>query len=316
MAIRNVTVFGGSGFLGRYVVKRLAARGMRVRVAVRDPERAAFVKPMGDVGQVAPVQANIRDQASVARAVDGADAVINCVGILYERGRQRFAAVHADGAGRIAAAAAAAGVGRLLHVSAIGADVDATARYARSKGEGEQAVRDAFAGATIVRPSIMFGPEDDFFNRFALLAQFLPALPLIGGGKTKFQPVYVGDVATAIEGMLDDSGTGGKTYELGGPRVYTFEELLRLLLQQIGRRCLLLPVPFGVVKFQAAFLQMLPVPPLTMDQVELLKSDNVVSEGAEGLDTLGLRATPLEGILPTYIYRYRRGGKLTPSRLG
>lgn len=316
MTLANVTVFGGSGFIGRYLVKRLAARGLRVRAAVRDPEAAAFLKPMGDVGQVVPVATNIRNAASVARAVDGADAVVNCVGILFEKGRQSFAAVHGAGAARIAEAAAAAGVERLVQVSAIGADADSTAAYARSKAAGEAAVLKAFPTATVLRPSVVFGPEDDFFNRFGMLATVLPGLPLIGGGETRFQPVYVGDVADAIMAVLDDGDTAGKTYELGGPRVYSFKELMQLVLEQTGRRRLLLPLPFAVAKVQAAFMQLLPTPPLTMDQVELLKSDNVVADGAAGLRDLGITPTSVDAVVPSYLFRYRRGGKLAPSRFG
>ena len=316
MTLANVTVFGGSGFIGRYLVKRLAARGARVRVAVRDPEAAAFLKPMGDVGQVAPVATNIRNAASVARAVDGADAVVNCVGILFERGRQRFDAVHGAGAARIAEVAAAAGVERLVQVSAIGADLESSSAYARSKAAGEAAVLDAFPSASVLRPSVVFGPEDDFFNRFGALATILPALPLIGGGETRFQPVYVGDVADAIVAVLDSAEAAGKTYELGGPRVYTFKELMQVVLEQTGRRRLLLPLPFGLAKFEAAFLQLLPTPPLTMDQVELLKSDNVVSADTPGLGDLGITPTSVDAIVPSYLFRYRRGGRLVPSRLG
>ncbi len=316
MTLANVTVFGGSGFIGRYLVKRLAARGARVRVAVRDPEAAAFLKPMGDVGQVVPVATNIRNAPSVARAVDGADAVVNCVGILFERGRQRFDAVHGAGPARIAEAAAAAGVGRLVQVSAIGADLESASAYARSKAAGEAAVREAFPSATVLRPSVVFGPEDDFFNRFAALATFLPALPLIGGGETRFQPVYVGDVADAIVAALDRAEAAGGTYELGGPRIYSFRELMQVVLAQTGRRRLLLPLPFGLAKAEAALLQLLPTPPLTMDQVELLKSDNVVSDGAPGLGDLDVAPTSVDAIVPGYLFRYRRGGKLVPSRFG
>ncbi|MBM3489019.1 MAG: complex I NDUFA9 subunit family protein [Alphaproteobacteria bacterium] len=310
MRIDNVTVFGGSGFLGRHLVRRLAQAGARVRVAVRDPEAAAFLKPMGDVGQVMPMAANLRHEASVRQAVAGADAVVNLVGILYQRGGQRFAAVHAQGARRVAAAAKAAGVRRLVHVSAIGADLASSAEYARSKALGELAVTEAFADASIVRPSLVFGPEDDFFNRFAALARLLPALPLLGGGTTRFQPVYVGDVAEAIHVILRRPETAGQIYELGGPRSYSFKELLQYVLKETGRNRLLLPLPFGLAKFQAAFLQLLPVPPLTPDQVELLRQDNVVSPGRPGLADLGIAPTPLEVIVPSYLFRFRRHGQL------
>ncbi|TDQ82123.1 NADH dehydrogenase [Dongia mobilis] len=308
MARGLVTVFGGSGFIGRYVVRNLARAGWQVRVAVRRPDEALFLKTAGDVGQVTPFAANIRDDASVRAAVSGADAVINLVGILYEGGRQKFAAVQAEGAARVAAAAKAAGARRLIQVSAIGADSQSDSHYARSKALGEQGVINAFPGATILRPSIVFGPEDDFFNRFAKMAMISPALPLIGGGHTKFQPVYVGDVAAAVLRVLEDPATAGKTYELGGPKVYSFRELLKLMLAEIGRCRLLIPAPFALATLKASVLQLLPVPPLTVDQVRLLKHDNVVSPQALTLKDLGIAATPVETVLPSYLDRYRPRG--------
>jgi NADH dehydrogenase len=308
-----VTVFGGAGFLGRYVVRALARRGARVRVACRRPDRALRCKPMGDVGQIAPVAANIRDEVSVAAAVAGADAVVNLVGILYQRGRQTFDAVHRDGAARVARAAAEAGVRSLVHVSAIGASREAGADYARSKGMGEDAVRQAFPEAAILRPSILFGPEDEFFNRFAALARLSPALPLIGGGQTRFQPVYVCDVAAAVAAALAEPGAKGRVYELGGPGIYSFRELMERLLSEIGRRRRLVPVPFWLATAQAWFLEWLPSPPLTRDQVRLLRHDNVVSPGAAGLADLGVTATALDVILPTYLARHRRGGRRRSS---
>ncbi|MDP6704929.1 MAG: complex I NDUFA9 subunit family protein [Alphaproteobacteria bacterium] len=309
MALRNVTVFGGSGFLGRHLVRRLAQTGARIRVAVRDPEAAAFLKPMGDVGQIVSMLANVRNQASVARAVEGAEAVLNLVGILSQWGGQRFDAVQGEGAGNVAAASAAAGVGRLVHVSAIGADADATSAYARSKAVGEVAVAEAFPGATIVRPSVIFGPEDSFFNLFGALLPFTPVLPLIGGGQTRFQPVYVGDVAEAMQRILERPESAGQTFELGGPRVYTFEELMRLILEVTGRRRFLVPVPFAVAKFEATFLQLWPEPILTRDQVELLRHDNVAAEGAPGFEALDIAPHAAEAMLESYMYRYRRAGK-------
>ncbi len=307
-----VTVFGGAGFVGRYVVKRLAEAGARICVAGRDPERGLFLKPMGDVGQIVLTQANLRDDASVAAAIEGAEAVVNMVGLLFERGRQTFAAVHARGAERVAAAAQAAGVKRLVHVSAIGADPASPSAYARTKGAGEAAVRRAFEGASVIRPSIVFGPEDDFFNRFAALAQLSPVLPLIDGGHTRFQPVYVGDVAAAVLRILERPETAGRTFELGGPRVYSFRELMALVLSETGRRRLLVPVPAVLASFEAWFLEFLPKPPLTRDQVRLLASDNVVGQSGEAgvgtLEELGLHPTPVETILPSYMARYRRGG--------
>ncbi len=310
MSTPTATVFGGSGFVGRYTVGELVRRGYRVRVAVRRPDRALFLKPMGDVGQVTPMAANIRDDASVAAAVEGADAAINLVGVLYESGPQRFHAVHAEGAGRIARAAAAAGVGRMVHVSAIGAAPDSPAGYARSKAAGEEAVRDAFPDAVVVRPSIVFGIEDDFLNRFAWIARLAPAIPLIGGGGTRFQPVYVGDVGAGVARIVEDPGISGRTYEFGGPEVFSFKELMEAMLRHIGRRRLLLPVPGFLAMLPAGLMELSPFPPmLTRDQVRMLERDNVASADAPGLADLGLDPTPLEAVAPGYLARYRRGGR-------
>ncbi len=309
MATRIVTVFGGSGFIGRYVVKRLAQRGWAVRVAVRRPSRAAFLQPVGDVGQITPLRAPLQDKGAVRDVLEGAEAAINLVGVLFERGKQRCEAEHLERARGVAAAAAAAGVKHLVQISAIGAEETADAKYARSKGAAERAVREAFPAAVVLRPSIVFGPEDEFFNLFASMAQLAPALPLIGGGRTRFQPVYVGDVADAVVRVLTDPACAGKTYELGGPRVYSFRELLELMLRQIGRRRLLLPLPFWVATLEAAVLERLPAPLLTRDQVKLLRRDNVVSEGALTLADLGIRPTAAEVILPTYLDRFRKGGR-------
>ena len=313
-----VTVFGGSGFLGRHLVQRRAATGARVTVAVRNPESALFLKPMGDVGQITPVGADVRDGPAVAAAVQGADWVVNLVGILYETRRQSFSAIHAQGAERIAKAAKAAGAKRLVQVSAIGANRHSSAAYARSKAAGEAAVAAAYPAATILRPSIIFGPEDDFFNRFAAMARVSVALPLFGGGETRFQPVYVGDVAAAVVKALTDEGTAGTTYELGGPRVYSFRQLMTLMLAEIGRKRILLPLPFFVADAMGAVLQSLPLPfgmapPLTGDQAKLLRYDNVVSADAPGLADLGIAPTACEIILPTYLDRFRRHGRFEAS---
>ncbi|MEX0839848.1 MAG: complex I NDUFA9 subunit family protein [Parvibaculum sp.] len=309
----TITVFGGSGFLGRHTVQALARRGYRVRVAVRRPNDAQFLRPMGVVGQVEPVQANIRDDASVAAAVAGADAVVNLVGILYESGRQKFAAVQADGATRVARAAAAAGVSAFVHVSAIGADSESPSAYARSKAEGEAGVRAAIPGAVILRPSIVFGPEDEFFNRFAALARLSPLLPLIGGGHTRFQPVYVKNVAEAIASAVTHMNMAGLTYELGGPEVLTFRELMERMLHEIARKRLLLTIPFALARLQAVFLQLLPRPLLTVDQVRQLAVDNVVSDAAKAegrtLEGLGVAPTALASVLPSYLHRFRRTGQ-------
>ncbi|HEY9568193.1 MAG TPA: complex I NDUFA9 subunit family protein [Thalassobaculum sp.] len=308
------TVFGASGFIGRNIVRELAARGLRVNAVCRDAEHAKFLKPMGNVGQVTPMRADVTDAAAVARAVRGAAVVVNLVGILYQSGRNTFEAVQATAPGTIAKAAAAAGATAMVHVSAIGADPDSRSVYARSKAAGEAAVRAAFPAATVLRPSIVFGPDDSFFNRFAAMALIMPVLPLIGGGLTKFQPVYVDDVADAALAALEQGGASGVTYELGGPSVYTFRQLLELMLAEIRRKRLLVPVPFCLASLEAAVLELLPAPPLTRDQVELLKRDNVVSAGMPALADLGIQATPLEIILPTYMDKFRIGGRYAAGR--
>jgi uncharacterized protein YbjT (DUF2867 family) len=307
-----VTVFGGSGFLGRHVVRALAKRGYRIRVAVRRPELTGYLRPMGTVGQIETVQANLRYPQSIAAALRDADIAINLVGILFERGGQRFDAVQAVGAEAVALAAKSAGA-RLVHVSAIGADLNSLSRYGRSKDEGEQRVLAAAPDTTIVRPSIMFGPEDDFFNRFAELARLAPALPLPGGGHTRYQPAFVGDVAAAIALAVDGSTKPGTIYECGGPNIRTFRELMEFVLATIHRYRLLVPVPFGLLKLQSAFAQFLPKPPITPDQVEMLKVDNVESEAArsEGrtLEGLGIIPETVEAIVPTYLWRFRKTGQ-------
>ncbi|MEK9899791.1 MAG: complex I NDUFA9 subunit family protein [Rhodospirillaceae bacterium] len=310
MERRRVTVFGGSGFLGRYVVERLADLDMTVQVAVRDPEAAKYLRTLGQVGQVTPFACDVTDAAAVARAVEGADAVVNLVGILAERGRQTFKALHADAPAAIAIAAASAGVRSLVHVSAIGAAPNALSDYARSKAAGEAALRSGFPDAVIVRPSIVFGPEDEFFNLFAGLARVAPALPLFGGGETRFQPVYVADVADAIVASLSDPSARGQTYELGGLEVCTFAELMTRMLDEIRRRRLLVPLPFFVGDVIATVTGILPVSPVTRDQLRSLRSDNVVSADAATLADLGIAPTAMDAILPTYLYRYRRGGRL------
>jgi len=301
-----VTIFGGSGFLGRHTVRALARAGYRIRIATRHPNRAFFLRPLGSVGQIDFVKCDVADADSVAQALSGANAAINLTGILFEKG-QTFEEVQADGAANIAKAAAAAGVAALVHVSAIGADAESAAAYAVTKAEGEANVREAFPNAVILRPSIIFGPEDGFFNKFAEMARFFPALPLIGGGRTRFQPVFVGDVAQAILAAL--SRQDGRTYELGGPSVYSFKELMQLILRETGRKRALVPVPFGIAFLKAAFLQLLPNPLLTIDQVKLLKKDNVVSPTASGLADLGITPTSVEAVIPSYLWRYRAKGE-------
>jgi NADH dehydrogenase len=307
-----VTIFGGSGFLGRHVVGALAKRGYRIRVAVRRPELAGHLQPLGRVGQIHAVQANLRYQASVEAAARDADVVINLVGILFERGRQRFDAVHAFGAEAVALAASAFGA-RLIHVSAIGADERSPSHYARSKATGEKLALAAVPSAVVLRPSILFGPEDSFFNKFASIACFSPALPLIGGGQTLFQPVFAGDVAGAVVAAIEERTRIGQAYELGGPEVRSFKDLMRFVLATIERRRLLIPIPFALAKAQASLLQWMPKPPLTPDQVELLRSDNVVSAQAkrEGrtLETLGIDPIAMASIVPSYLWRFRKSGQ-------
>jgi uncharacterized protein YbjT (DUF2867 family) len=308
MATRSVaTVFGGSGFIGRYVVKRLTHLGYVVRVAVRDPEGALFLKTSGAVGQVVPLYASVADEATVQRAVESASVVVNLVGILSEAGRATFQAIHADGAGRIARLAAAAGTTRLVHLSAIGADAASPSKYASSKAAGEQAVREAFPSATILRPSVVFGPEDAFFNRFAAMAQLLPFMPVVSG-KTRMQPVFVGDVADAVMAALARSDAAGAIYELGGPQVWTFRELLAFVLKETRRRKRLVEIPAGLAWLQAAIMEMLPGKPLTRDQLRMLSRDNVVAAGMPGLAELGIVPTPAELVVPAYLRRFQPGG--------
>ncbi len=309
-----VTVFGGSGFVGRYAVRALAKQGWRIRVAVREPHLAPELKVMGDVGQVELVQANVRHDASVRAALAGAKACVNLVGVLFEAGRQTFDAVHATAPGLIAEAAAAAGATQFVQVSAIGADANASAGYARTKAAGEAAVRAAFPSAVVLRPSVVFGPEDGFFNRFGAMAAMSPVLPLIGGGETKFQPVYVGDVGAAIVAALSLEAAAGRTYELGGPGVYSFKALMELLCRETMHNRLLLPIPFPVASalgkigdLQAKFLRL--APQITSDQVELLKSDNVANPDLPGLADLGVSPTAVDAVIPTYLWRFRRGGQ-------
>ncbi len=308
-----VTVFGGSGFLGRNVVRALCKRDYRVRVAVRRPELAGHLQPLGRVGQIHAVQANVRYPASVEAAMRDSHVAINLVGILAKSGAQTFDAVQARGAETIAKAAASAGAS-MVHVSAIGADDRSSSQYARTKAAGEKAVLAALPSATIMRPSVLFGPEDEFTNRFAALARLSPALPLIGGGTTRMQPVYVGDVATAIADAVDGKAKAGATYELGGPEVLTMREIMETILEITDRDRMLVSLPFGLAKLQSVFLQFAPgALKLTPDQVELLRSDNVVSDAAKaaGLTLEGLGITPdsLEAVAPNYLWRFRPAGQ-------
>lgn len=318
MTGKLAVVFGGSGFVGRNTVRELAKRGWRIRVGCRRPHLAQFLRPMGAVGQIQLKQVNVRHRQSIEEALRDADAVINLVGILHQEGAQRFEAVQGGGSAAIAQLAAAEGVEKFVHISAIGADPDSDSLYARTKGEGEAAVRAARPNATIMRPSIVFGQEDAFFNKFAAMAQFSPALPLIGGGKTQFQPIYVDDVADAICEALVRPQASGRLYELGGPRRYTFKELMELMLRETGRKRLLIPIPFPVASIIGLFGELAGAapfikPPITRDQVRLLKRDNVVSERSDigRLEELGVKPHTVESILPTYMTPYRKYGQFS-----
>ena len=307
-----VTVFGGSGFIGAQAVRQLAKAGWRIRVAVRNPAAAYAMRLHGDVGQIDIVQANVRNEPSVRRALADATAAVNLVAVMNESGRQGFQALHVMGARNVAAAAKAEGVARMVQVSALGADPASPSKYARSKAEGEAAVREVCPDAVVVRPSIVFGPEDNFFNRFAAMAQLSPALPLIGGGHTRFQPVFVGDVGKALAKAVASDEAAGQTYELGGPAIFSFRQLMELMLAEIGKRRILLPLPWpvaGMIGAAGDLARMLITPPITSDQVRLLKADNVVSGAYPGLAELGITPTTLEAVLPSYLYRYRRGGQ-------
>jgi NADH dehydrogenase len=311
-----ITVFGGSGFLGRHIVRLLAKKGFRIRVACRRPDLAGHLQPLDNVGQITAVQANLRYRDSVDRAVVGADYVVNCVGILFESGRNTFDAVQAFGANAIAEAAKAQGA-KLVHVSAIGADKNSAADYARTKAIAEEAVLKAVKDAVILRPSIIFGPEDGFFNKFADMSRLAPALPLVGGGHTKFQPVYVADVAEAVVKGVVGELEGGKIYELGGPEVLSFKQCLETMLKVVSRSRPLVHLPWAIASMIGSVSSLIPFidPPLTVDQVELLKSDNVVSDQAksEGRDlvAMGITPTAVETILPTYLVHFRPSGQYT-----
>ena len=315
-----VTIFGGSGFIGKYVVRALVKEGWRVRVAMRRPHTGLDLKVTGNVGQVQLVQANLRFPLSVQRAVDGSDAVVNLVALLSESGKQTFEALHVTGAETLAEACAEAGIKNLVHISALGADLDSASEYARTKAEGENLIRASIASADILRPSIVFGPEDNFFNQFAAMTSFAPALPLIGGGGTKFQPIYAGDVAEAVATCLR-RGTHGETYALGGPQTYTFKELLEFVLKTIDRKRFLVPVPWfaanamglagelsGAIPFVTPFL--------TRDQVTLLKTDNIIPDGMKSAEDLAIELETIEAIVPGYLARYRHHGQFHEMQAG
>lgn len=301
-------IFGGTGFIGRQIVRELAKAGYTVKVATRAPEKAFFLKPCGNVGQIVPFACRAGDEASIRAAVKGCDVVINCIGILHEKGKSTFTKIHTELPRAIAKACAAEQVGRFIHLSALGCD-ESDSKYGKSKLNGELAVLENFPRATILRPSVVFGVEDDFFNKFGRLATIMPALPLIGGGQTKFQPVYVGDIADAVMAALANPACEGQTYELGGPDVLTFRQIYERLFEETGRKRLLISLPWGLAKFQGCVLSLLPKPLLTPDQVESLKTDNVVAPGAKTLADLGVCATSMDIVLPTYLARFKPGGR-------
>jgi NADH dehydrogenase len=307
-----VTVFGASGLIGRHTVEALARAGYRIRACVRYPNLAHYLPPMGSVGQIQVARVDVLDEEAVARAMRGASAAVNLVGVLYSRGHQSFEALHADAPETIAKLARAAAI-PFVHISSIGADVDSDSSYAATKGEGEARVRAACPDAAILRPSLVFGPEDQFFNKFAALARVLPILPLVGGGHTKFQPVFVGDVADAILKCIGDASTRGQVYELGGPGVYSFKELMQVMLRETGRRNPLMPIPFALATLQSYFLQFLPNPLLTPDQVRLLRHDNVVAPNARKLADLGITPDSVEAVVPQYLWRFRAKGQYENS---
>ena len=311
-----IAIYGGSGFIGRHVVRALAKTGARMRIAVRRPELAGFLQPLGGVGQIIPVQANVRYPESLLAAANGADAVINLVGILSPSGKQTFKAVQDEGARNVAEAARTSGAKAFVHISAIGAEANWPSVYARTKAAGEAAVKEVIPDAVILRPSVVFGPEDEFFNRFAALARLSPALPLIGGGKTQFQPVFVGDVAKAVISALTGKAQAGAVYELGGPEILSMREVMERVLTYTMRKRWLVPLPFALAKLQSAMLQLLPNQPLTLDQVRLLEKDNVVSDAAKRdrrtLEGLGIvDPVAVEAVVPDYLEQYRPKGQFS-----
>lgn len=305
---KTACVFGGTGFIGRQIVRELARLDIRVKVATRVPESAYFLKPCGAVGQIVPFACDYNDQKSLQAAVKGCDYVVNCIGILFEKKKNGFTRVHVDLPAAIAKACKKEQVSRFVHISALGVEEN-TSRYAQSKQEGEKAVRSNFKNATILRPSVVFGQDDDFFNKFAKLAPVMPFLPLIGGGTTKFQPVFVGDVADAVITALQHPQCGGQIFELGGPRVVDFKEIYQILFTHTKQRKPLVSLPWGVAKVQGAVFSLMPEPLLTPDQVTSLKYDNVVSDKALGFCDLDITPTDMDVILPTYLKRYQPGGR-------
>ncbi|MEH6404392.1 MAG: complex I NDUFA9 subunit family protein [Sneathiella sp.] len=309
MSAGLITIVGGSGFIGRHLVSRLAAKGYQIRLAVRDTEKAKLLITQGNVGQIAGMQTNIRNQASVERAVAGADVVINLVGLLYQSGAQKFEAVHLDGAASVAKAAKAAGAKQLIHMSALGADGESVSSYSRTKAGGERAAVEGFEGATVIRPSVVFGADDDFTNKFAGLTALVPALPLLDGGSSLMQPVWVEDLTNAIAKIIETPSCQGKVYEFGGPDEMALSQIIDSILKNTKRNCLILPVPKAMMNMVAFFLQRIPGKPfLTTDQVKLLSVDNVIGGDQAGFADLGIEPTALDAILPTYMTRFQKGG--------
>ena len=303
------TIFGGSGFIGRHLIRRLTKQDYRILVATRSPHLSVFLKPLGGSGQVELVKTNLYDSNDIKNILKNSNVVINLVGILYENKKQKFHNLHSEFPNMLSKICSENNIEKLIHVSALGVKENHTSKYTQSKYNGEKYIQNNFKNPIILRPSVIFGPEDKFFNTFASLAQFSPALPLVGGGKTKFAPIYVEDVANAIIEVLELNNSEPKIYELGGPENYSFKELMEILLKEIKKKRFLIPIPFGVAKFQSYFLQMMPNPLLTPDQVELLKHHNIVSGDYPTLKDLGITGTPIQSILPKYIYRFREGGQ-------
>lgn len=312
---RKATVFGGSGFIGRHIVRELARQGVVVRAAVRDPEAALFLKPMGNVGQVAPIYADVRDEASVRAAVDGADLVVNAISLYAESRRARFGDMHVRGAENVARLSREAGATRLIHMSGLGVKKESRSAFVRARAHGDERVLEAFPDATILRPSVVFGPGDHFFSKLAQMSRYLPVLPLPAGGAQKMQPVYVGDVADAAIAALSEPKSRGAAYELGGPQVYTYRELLEIILRETNRKRILLPVPGPILATMAFFMEFLPSPPLTRDQLKFIGEDNVVAEKTKTLEAFGVAPTALEAVLPTYLDAFRRGGRFKRESL-
>lgn len=311
------TIFGGTGFIGAQIVREMASKGWLVKVVTRVPEKAYFLKPCGTVGQIVPINCDYNDQKTLSKVIRDSDYVVNCIGTLFDRRKSKFTYIHKELPENIAKACKKEGVSRFVHISALGCD-KSESKYAKSKRDGEKAILKAFPKATILRPSVVFGPKDEFFNMFAEMARYLPFLPLIGGGKTKFQPVYVGDVADAALSALtlpdEKKGPCGEIYELGGPEIVSFKQIYDLLFKYTGRKRLLVVLPWGIAKIQAGFMSILPRPPLTPDQVRSLKTDNVVSKKALTLSDLGVENTAMGTILPTYLEQFRPGGRFSDKK--